>query len=326
MEDNKKDFSIMVFPSLEEKPIQFKISQNFLRYFFILIIVAISTSFIFANNFFEYSRQAQAYEELLVENRQLNEKVLEFAQVTEELNETIDNMELVDSSIRVMLENQNVEINEEEIAKQLALNTNDNQSLGLGGESEDRIYPTRDVAENILSSRSVLNRTLNQVDSNLGNLSRDVKETNDSYEDLEDDVKDYTDILEATPNIWPTHGRITSKFGYRSSPFGGGYDFHNGVDIGANHNTEVYATASGKVVKRGYMYSYGYYIVIDHGKGFSTLYAHLNKLKVSLYDEVSRGDLIAYSGSSGKSTGPHLHYEVRVNGERQNPKNYLPKN
>ncbi|MFP4457003.1 MAG: M23 family metallopeptidase [Clostridia bacterium] len=325
MEDNKKDFSIMVFPSLEEKPIQFKISQTFLRYFFVLIVVAISTSFIFANNFFEYSRQVKAYEELLVENRQLNEKVMEFAQVTQELSQTIDNMELVDSSIRVMLENQDIEFNEEEIAKQLALNTNDNNSVAIGGANANESLPTRDVSANVLSSRSVLDRTLNQVESNLGNLNESVKETNESYEGLEKDVKDYTEVLEATPNEWPAYGPITSGFGYRSSPFGGGYDFHNGVDIGLNYNTKVYAPTSGQVIQRGYLYSYGYYLVIDHGKGFSTLYAHLNKFRVSLYDKVSRGDLIAYSGSSGKSTGPHLHYEVRVNGERQNPKDYLPK-
>jgi hypothetical protein len=345
MEDNKKDFSIMVFPSLEEKPIQFKLSQKFLRYFFVGLIVFISTSFIFANNFFEYSRQAKAYEELLVENRQLNEKVLEFANLAQELNHTIENMELVDNSIRVMLENQDIEINEEEIAKQLILNSNESVSLGQGGTNSNilesyeleefslansnmridaSVLQSRDSSSDSLSSRSVLDRTLNEVQTNLGSLKETAKETSESYQDLEKEVKDYTEVLEATPNIWPARGPITSPFGYRSSPFGGGYDFHNGVDIGVNYNTKIVAPASGQVVKRGYLYSYGYHIIIDHGKGFSTLYAHLNRFNVSLYDNVERGDVIGYSGSSGKSTGPHLHYEVRVDGQRENPKDYLP--
>ncbi len=324
MEDKKKDFSIMVFPSLEEKPIQFNLSQTFLRYFFVGMIVFISTSFIFANNFFEYSRQAKAYEEVLVENRQLNEKVLEFANLAEELNNTIENMELVDSSIRVMLENQDIEIDEQEIAKQLALTTDQNSGLGQGGANTNLLNSFRAEEADVLSSRSVLDRTLNEVQLNLGSLNETAKETNESYEDLEKEVKDYTDILEATPSIWPAYGPITSPFGYRSSPFGGGYDFHNGVDIGVNYNTKIVAPASGQVVKRGYLYSYGYHIIIDHGKGFSTLYAHLNNFSVSLYDKVEKGEVIGYSGSSGKSTGPHLHYEVRVNGERQNPKDYLP--
>lgn len=333
MDDGKKDFSIMLFPSIEEKPIQLRISQTFLRFLFVGLLIVISTTFIFINNFFEYSRQAETYELLLAENKELSEKVLEFAEMTSELNETINNMELVDGSIRVMLENQDININEEEIARQLALNTanvqTDNTEMAARGGVETQIEMgasyVRGASASVLSSRNVLGRTINELQSDLGNLSQAAKAQSESFEELEKNVKNYTKVLEATPNIWPAIGPITSSFGYRSSPFGGRYSFHEGIDIGIDYNTKIYATASGKVVHRGYSYSYGYHVVLDHGEGFTTLYAHLNKFATNLNDEVSRGDLIAYSGSSGRSTGPHLHYEVRINGERQNPKEYLPK-
>jgi murein DD-endopeptidase MepM/ murein hydrolase activator NlpD len=320
MNKKNKDYSIMVFPSLEEKPIQFRITQSLLRYFFVGMIVVISTAFIFINNFVEYSRQAEAYEALLIENKELSEQVLEFVEKTEYLYETIENLEIFDASIRVMLERQDVSIDEKEIARQISLNTTNEVQVAEGGSE----VSLRNYTTSSLGSRNVLDRTINELNSNLEKLTESANEKSESLSELEGDVQNYTEKLEATPSTWPARGIITSNFGYRRSPFGSGYDFHNGIDIGVSYNTAVYAPASGKVVERSYTYGYGYYIVIDHGKGYTTLFAHLNSFRVQKGDTVSRGDLIAYSGSSGRSTGPHLHYEVRVNGVRVNPRNYLP--
>ena len=112
-------------------------------------------------------------------------------------------------------------------------------------------------------------------------------------------------------------GTITSKYGQRSS------GFHTGVDLAVPTGTPVYAAAAGTVVKAGWSGGYGYLVVIDHGNGYQTYYAHNSRLCVSVGQSVSKGQNIAYSGSTGNSTGPHLHFEVRINGNTTNPLNYI---
>jgi murein DD-endopeptidase MepM/ murein hydrolase activator NlpD len=124
---------------------------------------------------------------------------------------------------------------------------------------------------------------------------------------------------------WPAPGvtRITSEFGYRIHPILKVKKLHTGMDFGAPSGTKIVAANDGTVIKAGWNNSYGYMVMIDHGGGIVTLYAHNSSLVVKTGDVVSRGQLISYSGSTGMSTGPHLHFEVRVNGEYQNPRNWL---
>jgi len=118
-------------------------------------------------------------------------------------------------------------------------------------------------------------------------------------------------------------GRITSNFGYRRDPFSRRVRHHDGVDISAKKGTPVRATASGVVVKAEYISEYGNSVLIDHGDGICTMYAHLSEIGVSRGAKVSRGDAIGCVGSTGRSTGNHLHYEVHVNGHNVNPSKYL---
>ena len=128
----------------------------------------------------------------------------------------------------------------------------------------------------------------------------------------------------ATPSIWPTKGRITSRFGPRVSPFTGKKALHAGIDIGAPTGTEVRSPGSGKVVVAAYDGRMGKFIRIDHGYGIETTYGHLSKIYVKYGDRVQRGDLIGLVGSTGKfSTGPHLHYQVAVNDTVVNPVHYI---
>lgn len=124
---------------------------------------------------------------------------------------------------------------------------------------------------------------------------------------------------------WPSQAstRITSPFGWRYLALLGGRNYHTGVDIGAAGGTNILAANSGKVIKAGWNNSYGYMVMIDHGGGIVTLYAHSSKLLVKTGDVVARGQAIALIGSTGQSTGNHLHFEVRVNGAYQNPLNYI---
>ena len=125
--------------------------------------------------------------------------------------------------------------------------------------------------------------------------------------------------------LWPSAAstRITSSFGYRTHPISGKQLLHRGIDIGAPLGSDVLAAEAGRVVTSGWNNSYGYYITINHGGGYVTLYAHNSKLLVSAGDNVTRGQVIAKCGSTGNSTGPHIHFEVMINGELKNPLNYL---
>lgn len=123
--------------------------------------------------------------------------------------------------------------------------------------------------------------------------------------------------------IWPTSGPITSPFGYRIHPIFGTQIYHSGIDIGVDTGTPIVAADSGVVVEADWLGGYGYAVVIDHGNGLSTLYGHNSELAVSPGQSVQQGQVIAYAGSTGYSTGPHCHFEVRVDGSPVDPMGYL---
>jgi murein DD-endopeptidase MepM/ murein hydrolase activator NlpD len=127
----------------------------------------------------------------------------------------------------------------------------------------------------------------------------------------------------SAPNLWPVEGQVTGSFGERIDPFNGEGAFHSGVDIGSSYGHPIVAPADGVVTVTDTMGGYGKTIMIDHGNGISTRYGHLSGFSVTAGQKVQRGDVIGYVGESGRSTGPHLHYEVRINDTPVNPYKYL---
>ena len=144
---------------------------------------------------------------------------------------------------------------------------------------------------------------------------------------LEEDLRAYEAILRQrgyTPTLWPVDGTLEGGFGGRRNPFGGsGYEFHTGQDIEAPWGAPVIAGASGKVSFVGWQNGYGQLVVIDHGGGLTTRYGHLSHIDVELNQTVERAQLLGKVGSTGRSTGPHLHYEVRINDQAVDPLPYL---
>jgi len=131
---------------------------------------------------------------------------------------------------------------------------------------------------------------------------------------------EYKDKLNRTPSILPVNGPISSPFGYRRNPFGGwSSEFHSGVDIACDYGTPVQAVAAGTVTYAGYDGYWGRRVQIDHGYGVVTFYAHNSKLTVKVGDTIQKGDVVAYSGNSGRSTGSHLHYQAYIDGELVDP-------
>jgi murein DD-endopeptidase MepM/ murein hydrolase activator NlpD len=144
---------------------------------------------------------------------------------------------------------------------------------------------------------------------------------------LEEDMRAYEAILRQrgyTPTVWPVDGTLEAGFGGRRNPFGGsGWEFHSGQDIEAPWGAPVVAGASGRVSFVGWQNGYGQLVVVDHGGGLTTRYGHLSHIDVELNQIVSRAQLLGKVGSTGRSTGPHLHYEVRINDQPVNPQQYL---
>lgn len=132
-------------------------------------------------------------------------------------------------------------------------------------------------------------------------------------------------IPENVPSMWARLGKINNEFGFRRNPFGGrSYEFHPGIDIDGERGDLVMAPGNGNVIKASWTGGYGNMIEIDHGNGITTRYGHLSKIDVAVGDSVTRGQLIGYVGSTGRSTGPHLHFEFRLNDKSINPRHFLP--
>lgn len=130
---------------------------------------------------------------------------------------------------------------------------------------------------------------------------------------------------EFIPSMWAHLGKINNEFGFRRNPFGGSrYEFHAGMDIDGERGDTIVAPANGVIVKAGYQGGYGNMIEIDHGNGLTTRYGHLSKIEIQIGDAVNRGQIIGFVGSTGRSTGPHLHYELRLNDKAINPRRFLP--
>jgi murein DD-endopeptidase MepM/ murein hydrolase activator NlpD len=186
--------------------------------------------------------------------------------------------------------------------------------------SEAGLAPGRGGAESSLPSRAL---TVDEFSDLLAKLGNQVEERTDQLGVLEALLVADSANRKFMPTLAPIDGWFSSNFGYRIDPFTGLQSFHEGIDFPAERGTPVVAAASGKVIESGYQPQYGKIIEIDHGNGLVSRYAHASEVFVREGDLVVRGQRVAAVGSTGRSTGPHLHFEVRLNGVPQNPARFL---
>lgn len=190
------------------------------------------------------------------------------------------------------------------------------QFLGQGGPSPEEdfsLWGTKERGE-VISSK---------LEMKISRLEEEVLNREKSFNELHEHLLGQETLLASTPSIWPAKGWLASGFGSRISPFTGLSQRHQGIDIANRMGITVIATADGLVVRAGKDGSLGKYVVINHGYGLKTKYGHLSKLDVKRGQKVKRGEKIGAMGSTGKSTGPHLHYEVLVNNVASNPLKYI---
>jgi len=172
------------------------------------------------------------------------------------------------------------------------------------------------------SSLETLENSISNAEANLETIQDSLCVEKEKLESLVEELDAHNRRMRAIPSIRPTSGTFSSGFGNRRDPITGGTRFHSGVDISNSQGTPVYATAYGRVSSASYQGGYGHMVVIDHGYGYQTCYAHLSSYAVSVNEQVSRGQVIGYMGRTGRAIGSHLHYEVRINGTAVNPTNY----
>jgi murein DD-endopeptidase MepM/ murein hydrolase activator NlpD len=166
---------------------------------------------------------------------------------------------------------------------------------------------------------------MRKVTENLRVANQQAAKQEASFKEISVYLDKQRSILAATPALWPVKGWITSGYGKRASPLTGEPGRHMGVDIANAVNTPIRVTADGLVTYAGWQSGYGRVIVVEHGYGYSTRYGHCARVDVRVGDEVKRGDILGYVGSTGRSTGSHVHYEVRRHGMPVDPEKYLPK-
>lgn len=243
------------------------------------------------------------------------------ARLRRENSYLIDQLAVLDSSVSVF-KAQMADLMEREktlrIIAELPQIDPDVRKVGVGGQ---RFEGLDGPAMSLDGPATSPDFTMADVDK----LLRQVKLEKQSFQEVEAVFRDNRERLEHTPTIWPVAGHVSRGFGPCIDPFTGRRRPHQGLDIVNRIGTPVIATAAGRVAERGRKSGYGWMVVLDHGYGYQTAYGHLDSIKVKKGEQVKRGQVIATLGNSGRSTGPHLHYEVRVNGQPVNPvKHILP--
>jgi murein DD-endopeptidase MepM/ murein hydrolase activator NlpD len=294
----KKKLTLMLIPGSNESMKQVRLPVYIIYGSIAAIILLVFGSFYFSAQFFTDKVSEKELESLRAENQVLSEK---FEQLRWHLAEVEDRYEnLVQKEIQIRSLFDLPEINTEE------------RQLGTGGPSIEVPQSLSDNHQNALETESEVDRLLLLSKYEL-----------EQYAEVEASLNDVKDRLNHTPSIWPTSGWISRGYGKKYDPFTGMKQMHRGIDIANHTGTPIIATADGKVTSVGRNGGLGKMIVINHGHGFQTRYGHLSDYNVKRGQKVKRGDVIGYMGSTGYSTGPHLHYEVYRNNKSLNPSNYI---
>lgn len=284
-------FSCILIPEGHQKIRRYNLSRWVLTTAFCGFGVFVGLFVFFAYGYFNLTLDHSELKRLRVENSQQQKNMQRLVLDLEELHMEMN--ALAESDARV---------------RQLAKLDADPQGLpvAIGGLPEDGSIEAVD-----------------EIQRQINKLQVEIELRRQSQEDVRNLLNDQVSLSRATPKGWPTKGWLTSYFGMRKSPFTGRRVMHEGLDIAANVGTPVIATADGIVARVGYSPSYGKEVVIDHGYGYRTIFGHSSKILVKPGQRVRRGDKVALVGNTGRSTGPHLHYELRMNGVPIDPRKTL---
>jgi murein DD-endopeptidase MepM/ murein hydrolase activator NlpD len=281
---------------------QFKIPKVLAHFFFLLSLSALA---FLTWAFYDYCNIKKEFPErakLVQENKQQGVQLAALVGKINQIASKMVNFKKFDDKLKIMLDMEPGEDN--------------TQFLGIGGSD---LTPT-DLGSSVENSDKKLAVLMHQ---SLDNLDTEIAVQSQEKEQLYRYLGERKSMFACTPSIWPAKGLITSEFAYRRSPFTNEKEFHEGLDISTRTGTEIIAPADGVVSEIGKTYGFGNLLTVSHGYGMKTMYGHLSNFLVRKGQSIKRGDKIALVGSTGRTTGPHLHYEVLLNGVPVNPRNYI---
>lgn len=304
----KKYFTLIVVPDATSKFKQLKIPYLLPRSLIVLVILVILgggvSSYYLIINYQNMNKMITELPQIRKEARNQKALIERYEQDITELRQMVSRLKLVNAKLMLMA---GVE------------NPSDAQvNLGVGGVENEG-----ELATIIQGFQEQSEQVMLQKIDNLSKLKKDAVSQEELSQRLMEFFQDQNTLLAATPSIWPVKGWVTSGFGMRKSPFTGKRTMHSGIDIATKTGTSIKSPADGIVSFSDTKGAFGKVIVIDHGYGYTTFYGHCSKLLKNVGDKVKRGDVIAHVGNTGSSTGPHLHYEVRVNGVAANPSKFI---
>lgn len=254
------------------------------------------------------------FDKKLIKSYKENQQIIsdEIAQIELKITEQEEAQAVIEDKQSGIIEVKNkvVAIQKEEESKK-------NELLAIQREKQNNIVALENDSEKINSEIAELESHNEELEAELDRIINNVSGSNGSN-DVDNNLQTESGFLR------PISGRITSYYGYRINPVTGEYKLHKGIDYAGNYGDPIKASKSGVVEYSGWITGYGNTIILGHGNGVQTLYPHAQTLEVDYGDTVKQGDVIATVGSTGNSTGPHLHFEIRINGEAVDPLNYIP--
>lgn len=290
----KQKLTFMMIPNDTKKIKQYVFSYKTIASVLMMIVLISSILTFFTTRFFyvsqDYKKINRQYITMIKENSAQKAKIDYFASKSEEIENRIAKLKELENQITKAIDPKAVEKEASPVVSR--------------SSERDLFMPEVDEAD------------IKFVDELLISQEKNI-------DALFDNIQGKITALEKIPNFMPTDGRLASPFGERIHPVTKKVDFHSGIDLANNTGTNIYSSASGIVLFSEVNGTYGNMILISHGNGYSTVYAHLSKQLVKTGDQVKKGDLIGKMGSTGRSTGPHLHFEIRENGTPINPYNIL---
>lgn len=296
----KRFYTVLVLPDASSTPRKFHISKTVLTVLSSLAAVAIVTFAFFLYQYVNVNVRLLELKQLRVEAGERTVLAEKVGQLEGELTRLRD----LDHRLRAVV----------------GLDTTDTKpkpsSFAQGGAET----VSRNALLDALKQRT--GRLVDWLNRDLSALGEEISSRERSLRELKAFIDERASVLAATPTILPVNGLVTAGYGYRKSPFTGKRELHEGLDIAAPYGSPIVATADGIVTFAGPLAAYGNVVFVDHGHGFSTFYAHCSSYRAREGQRVRRGEVIAHVGTTGRTTGPHVHYEVHVNGVISNPMKY----
>lgn len=298
----KKTYTVMVVSDHHSPVKRYSIQKGFLVQLGVGAVLLVMMSVGATVHYFRVAQDAAENRVLREENLTLRGQLKSVRERIEHIGSTLDRVERFDQKLRA-----------------ITLLSDPQRNLAMGPTEPGITAPATDTQFSQLAATE----TPTALTGRLDKLSAEATRQEQSLQELQAYFQDQKSLLASTPSVWPARGWVTSDFGSRLDPYTADRVMHAGLDIAAPHGKEVFAPSDGTVVFAGLEGGYGNVLVIDHGYGIKTRYGHLAKMLVKAGDKVKRGTLVAAVGNTGRSTGPHLHYEVRVNGIPQNPRKFI---